>query len=101
MTLLIAAGVLFAVATTIVFGVNAAEQIGGWWGRRQARRTVHTEERRTNLGPPPGVPDRRRTDVGPSGRHRREDAHTASFSATAVLRRIKAEADELPKVGRN
>jgi hypothetical protein len=94
-------GGLLAAALLLVVGAALAEQLGRRWGIRQGRRDYLAEERRTNQGPPPGVPDRRRRDVGPGGRHRRDDTTPGQTTATGIIRAVrKINPDDLPPIPR-
>lgn len=125
MSTLVLAGELGAAGLALVFGVGIAERLGGRTGRAQARRDLaalarldveldqaaaHVEDPGTAEQPAvdaveqleqlPPVPAPRGSAETAAGRHRVEDALTGSFSATAVLRRLNAEADQLPPIGR-
>lgn len=121
MTVLIVAGGLLVFAVLVTGGVLLGERLRGRTAHRApavppavppavepptsphgypALPPVAPEERRANAGPPPGVPERRQADLGPAGRHRRDEAHTGSISATAIMRRIRASEDELPSLPR-
>lgn len=103
MTVLIIAGALLAAGVLLAAGGFLADWAGTRWGRRSARRTIATEERRANHGPPPGIPDRRRRNDGPAGRHRRpegDDLPTGALSATGILRRVTSEDAGRPAIAR-
>lgn len=52
------------------------------------------EARRRDVGPPPGLDDRRRRDVGPAGRHRRPDGQLPDgvLGMTGIMRKLDAAA---------
>lgn len=52
------------------------------------------EARRRDVGPPPGLDDRRRRDVGPAGRHRRPDGELppGALGMTGIMRKLDAAA---------
>jgi hypothetical protein len=86
---LIVAGALLAFGLLIVAVALLLERVfAPWWGRRSTRRTI-AEERRANQGPPPGMPERRHRDVGPAGRHRRDDTVAGQVTATGILRAVR------------
>lgn len=99
MTVLWIALGLAAAGITIVFGAAVAEQLGRAWGIRRGHRDYLREERRANHGPPPGMPDRRRRNDGPAGRHRREGT-PGEHTATGILRAVRATDSELPPIPR-
>lgn len=94
---LVAAGLL-AIGLVIVAAAKGLDALGAWHGRRQAEQLltadtaphrIVVDDRRADAGPPPGTAERRRVDLGPGGRHRREDV-TGELSATSILRRLNA-----------
>lgn len=100
---------LLALGLLIVAAVSAVEAVGRWSGRRQARQLlaadtaphpIVVDDRRAQHGPPPGLPDRRRRDVGPAGRHRRDDSIAGQTTATGIMRAVRVADDQLPEIPR-
>ncbi|MDP5182155.1 hypothetical protein QOZ88_05860 [Blastococcus sp. BMG 814] len=73
---------LLLAVLVVALAIAAAPIAGDAWGKRRAARARPLPHR-----PAPGAPR-------PAGaRHRIDDAHTASYSAAAVLQALRDEAD--------